>query len=48
MCIAWIIVLRIVKFKAKILNENIDLDITTPSDTAIKIENLPYGGIDEL
>jgi ABC-type uncharacterized transport system permease subunit len=40
-------VLRIAKLKAKILDINIDKDMLTPSDLAMKLENLPYGNYNE-
>lgn len=43
MVIIWIIVLRIIKYKAQILDIKVDKGLFTPSDTAIKLENLPYG-----
>mgnify|MGYP000897612267 CR=1 FL=1 len=40
-------VLRVAKYKAKILDLAIDKSMETPSDFAIKLENLPYGDYNE-
>lgn len=42
-CIFFCIVLRIAKLKAKLIDEMIDSNVETPSDHAIKLENMPRG-----
>jgi hypothetical protein len=41
--ILWAIASRVVKYIGTIKNEEIDKDLTSASDFAIKISNLPYG-----
>ena len=41
--LATIIVLRIAKYKATVLDLMIDRSMETPSDFAIKMENMPEG-----
>lgn len=41
------VVLRIAKYKACVLDLEIDKNMETPSDFAIKLENLPFGDYNE-
>ena len=43
----WIIISRIVKYVGVIKNKEMDKNLTSASDFAIKIGNLPYGEFNE-
>jgi hypothetical protein len=46
-CVLCIIVLRIARLKADKMHDRVDKSVETPSDLAIKLENLPFGECDE-
>lgn len=41
--VVWVISSKVVKYVGKIKDEEIDRDLTSASDYAIKIGGLPYG-----
>lgn len=46
-CLIWIGILRYAKLKAEMIHQDVDKLTQTPSDMAIKFENIPFGECDE-